>query len=320
MDKNVKQFAIKSALLIGALLIVTFLFRFPIDYFNLKLLSMNEATRIFSKSDAIKVMALAALFFTIYCKDKIATIVHEKRNLLKTSIYLAAGLVFVAIYYFLRYLANANNITSGAELYLMMIGSIITLFISFVLFTLGIFSLSYMKRFYKLLKKEIWVTIVLSAVAYYLLMLFQSLWPLFSFSISRLLFSMFSPLFPTYLELGEVPLLEVNDFAVTIGAPCSGIESIFLFAAFSIGIFVLDHTRLKKKIFIITSIVGIVGIYFVNVLRLFLLILTGIYIDPDFAVGMFHTNVGWILFAIYFLIYYLIIRKFIYKSSSLKRK
>jgi exosortase/archaeosortase family protein len=115
------------------------------------------------------------------------------------------------------------------------------------------------------------------------------------------------------LDMSLTPILDVNGFAVSIGAPCSGIESLFLFAAFSIGIFVLDHKRIKRVPFIISSIIGIIGIYFVNILRLFLLILTGIYVNPDFAVGLFHTNVGWILFVIYFLFYYYIMKKFIYK-------
>jgi len=320
MEKNLKQFLIKSGILIGALLLVTFLFRFPIDFFNIKLLSMNDATRLFSKSDAIKIMALAIIFFTIYCKDKISKINHEKINFTNTIIFGVAGLIFVTAYYFLRYLANVKDISSGMPFYLMLGASLLSLIFAFAAFTLSIFSFNYLKKFYISLKKEIWITIILSIIAYNILMWFQSLWPLFTNSISRLLISMFSPFFPTYLELGPVPLLDVNGFVVTIGAPCSGIESLFLFIAFSIGIYVLDHQKIKKIRFVLFSIIGLVGIYFVNVLRLFLLILTGIYISPDFAVGMFHTNVGWILFAIYFLIYYYIIRKFIYNKPHSKKK
>jgi len=313
MDKNLKYFMIKSIMLLGILLLVTFLFRFPIDYFKIKLLSMNDATRIFSKSDAIKIMALAILFFTLYYKERIAKIKHDEQRILQSTLLVFTGIIAVVIYYFLRYLANINNIVSGFPFYITLAVSLLSLVVAFILFTIGVFSSKYLKAFYKELKKPLWITLILIIVVYNLLMLFQNLWPFFSSTISRILFTLFSPLFPTFLELSTTPILDVNGFVVSIGAPCSGIESLFLFAAFSIGIYALDHKRLKTIPFIIASIIGVIGIYFVNILRLFLLILTGIYVNPNFAVGLFHTNVGWILFAIYFLIYYYIMRKFIYK-------
>jgi len=313
MDKNIKYFLIKSVILLGALLFVTFLFRFPIDYFHMRLLSMDNVNRLFSKGDALKVMALTILFFTLYYKEKIAKITHEKQNFVSSAILVVLGIVSVGAYYALRYIANVNNIVSGVYAYLTVIASLFSLIIAFALFTIGIFSFKYLKKFYLELKKPLWTTLVLAIVAYYLLMWFQGLWPFFSYTISKILFALFNPLFPTYLNLNGTPVLDVDGFAVSIGAPCSGIESLFLFAAFSIGIYLLDHKKIRRTAFIISSIIGLIGIYFVNILRLFLLILTGLYVNPDFAVGLFHTNVGWILFVIYFLIYYYIMKKFIYK-------
>jgi exosortase/archaeosortase family protein len=320
MEKNLKYFLIKSVVLVLLILAVIFLFRFPIDYFNLALLSMNTATRIFSKSDALKIMALAILFFALYYKEKISKVEHAKQNYLHSAILVISGIATVAIYYFLRYIANVYNITSGFWFYLIFLGSILLLILAFAQFAIAVFSLKYLKDIYKELKTQIWITAILTIVAYFLLMLFQSLWPYFSYTITRILYSMFNHFFPTYMELGQTPIMDVNGFVVSIGAPCSGIESLFLFAAFSIGIYALDHKRIKTTPFWVATAIGIVGIYFVNILRLFLLILTGIYISPDFAVGMFHTNVGWILFVIYFLIYYYIIRKFIYTKSTTKKK
>lgn len=320
MEKNFKVFLVKSAVLLAVLLGVTFLFRFPIDFFNLKMFSMNEATRIFSKSDAIKIMSLAILFFAMYFKERISGINHEKQNYGKSALLVLAGIIAVAGYYFLRYVANVNNIDGGAWFFFVYSASIILLGAAFALFSVGVFSFGYLKKIYKEFTLQIWITTTLTVVAYFLLMFFQSLWPYFSYSITIILYGMFSPFYPTYLELRESPFLDVSGFGVSIGAPCSGIESLFLFAAFSIGIYALDHKKIKNTPFWIATVIGIVGIYFVNILRLFLLVLTGIYISPDFAVGMFHTNVGWILFVIYFLFYYYIIRKFIYTSKPSSRK
>jgi exosortase/archaeosortase family protein len=313
MDKNIKYFIIKSILLIAVIVFVTFLFRFPMDYFHLRLLSMDNVNRLFSKGDALKVLALTILFFALYYKERIAKLRHEKHSVIKSVVLILAGIVSVGIYYFLRYIANVNNISSGVYLYIIMIASLLSLIIAFALFTIGIFSFKYLKEFYFELKKPLWITLILAIIAYNLLMFFQGLWPFFSYTISKILFALFNPLFPTYLDLSGTPILDVDGFSVSIGAPCSGIESLFLFAAFSIGIYLLDHKKIKHAPFIIFSIIGIIGIYFVNILRLFLLILTGLYVNPDFAVGLFHTNVGWILFVIYFLFYYYIMKKFIYK-------
>jgi exosortase/archaeosortase family protein len=320
MEKNLKTFMIKGAVLIALLFGVTFLFRFFIDFLNIGLLSMNNATRLFSKSDALKILALTVLFFGLYYKEKIIKISHDKQPKVASILFGTAGFFAVAFYYYLRYIANVYGIESGRSMILIQIASMITLVIAFALFLVAAFSFSYLKKFYHELKKPLLITSGIAIAAYFLMMWFQSLWPLFTNSITRILYALFNPLYPTYVEMGRAPLLDVNGFVVSIGAPCSGIESIFLFAAFSIGIYVLDHQRLQKRKFLIASLIGIVGIYFVNILRLFLLILTGIYISPDFAVGMFHSNVGWILFALYFLCYYYLIRKFIYLKKSHKQK
>jgi exosortase/archaeosortase family protein len=317
MEKNVKKFVLKGAILIGILLAVTFIFRFPIDYFRLNLLRMTDATRIFSKSDGMKIFALAGLFFTLYYQKRIAGIAHEKTKIISSASKILTGFFLVAAYYGMRCISNIYEIMGGFAFWLIYLASIILLLSAFFFFMIGVFSQSYILRFYKALKKELWITGILCIIAYNLLMLFQNQWGIFSYSITLLLARMFSPIFPTTYDLsGPTPLLRVNDFSVSIGAPCSGIESMFLFAAFAVGIFALDSERLKKAPYLIISIIGLIGIYFVNVLRLFLLILTGIYISPTFAVGMFHTNVGWLLFVIYFLCYYLVIRKFIYIKSN----
>jgi hypothetical protein len=320
MQENLKKFIIKGAILLGTLLLVIILFKFPIDYFKIRILSADTVNRIFSKSDALKVLGIALVFFTMYYKEQIAKISHEKRKNLATILWIIAGIVTVGLYYLLRYLANIFKITEGTSYYLIYIGSVLALLTGFIFFTIGVFTWPYLKTLYKELKKGIWVTVLLMILTYFLLMGFQSLWPFFSGTVTTILYALFTPLFPTYLDWsGVAPLLDVNGFIVSIGAPCSGTESMFLFMVFSVGLYLLDRKRIIKTRFYIASIIGLVGVYFVNILRLFLLIIAGIYINPEFAVGLFHTNIGWLLFVIYFFIYYLIMRKFIYKYNISKK-
>jgi exosortase/archaeosortase family protein len=316
MEENLKKFIFKGAILVALIFLITFVFRFPIEYFGLKMFGMNSATTLFSKSDALKIFALAILFFALYYKETISGIIHKNNKFVHTSAFIILGIATVTGYYFFKYLANANNIESGSSFYFIQIASAILLVCAFSFFTIAVFSLEYLQQLYSKLTKPLWITFVATISAYFLLMGFQNLWPYFSYSISIILFGLFNPLYPTYLELGRIPLLDVNGFAVSIGASCCGIESLFLFIVFSIGIYTLDHKRLKKKTFFISSLIGLIGIYFVNIIRLFLLILTGIYTSPQFAIGIFHTNVGWILFVIYFLAYYFFTKNFVYKQVT----
>jgi hypothetical protein len=138
--------------------------------------------------------------------------------------------------------------------------------------------------------------------------------------ISTILYILLSPLYPTTLYSATAPILEIGNFAVSIGPPCSGIDSMFLFIAFFAAIFALDHKKLKTVPFIITTIVGIIGTYIVNIIRLLLLMIIGVEISPRLAVGIFHTNAGWLFFVLYFISYYLVTKRFIYKKGLLKQK
>jgi exosortase/archaeosortase family protein len=56
--------------------------------------------------------------------------------------------------------------------------------------------------------------------------------------------------------------------------------------------------------------------FITNILRIFLLFLIGAHYSPKLAVGLFHTNLGWILFIVYFGIFWIIAQRFIYKKSA----
>ncbi|MCK5630517.1 MAG: archaeosortase/exosortase family protein, partial [Nanoarchaeota archaeon] len=95
-----------------------------------------------------------------------------------------------------------------------------------------------------------------------------------------------------------------------------GIDSILFFIAFFSALFALDHNKIKRKSYIIFFIIGLIGVFFINVLRLLLLILVGVHISQELAVGIFHTNAAWVLFVAYFFFYYQFIQKYIYKKRG----
>jgi hypothetical protein len=89
-----------------------------------------------------------------------------------------------------------------------------------------------------------------------------------------------------------------------------------MFAGLYLFIFLLDFKKMDKKAALIIFPIGLIGTYAFNILRIFLLYLTGVYISPEFAVGLFHQNIGWVLFIVYFFVFWWIASKFVYKSSE----
>jgi exosortase/archaeosortase family protein len=56
-----------------------------------------------------------------------------------------------------------------------------------------------------------------------------------------------------------------------------------------------------------------IGLFLVNILRVYLLIVIGASISPDLALTLFHTYAGIILFIIYFLLFWLTFYKWMKK-------
>jgi exosortase/archaeosortase family protein len=321
MDKNFRNFLIKLVLLVTIIFLTRVLFQFPVEYFGLRLFQQNDLTRLFNKIAGLEVFALVALFFGLYLRNKISKLDHPRFNWKKSVLFIVLAEITVAIYYFIRAAANYYSITSGLSLYLVWIGLLASLALAFIFFTIAVFDWDYLVSFIKIFKKELFIAVIAAIILYNLLILFQDQWLFFSTGVSNILYRLFSLFYQVNYYMGNSgPVIQIGTFGVAIGSPCSGIDSMFLFTAFFAGLFALDHKRLKKGLYILLFIIGFLGVYFVNVIRLFLLILAGIYISPSFAVGLFHTNAGWILFIIYFLCYYLIIKKFIYKSKLPARK
>ena len=321
MEKNFKQLLIKSGIFLFALVLIRAIFQFPIEYYAISVFKQTSSNRIFSKIDAIKVLTLVGLFFAFYYRNKISTISHPKINKSKSIIYMIAGFVTVGIYYFLRASTNIYSINSTTLLFLIWLGILLTLIIAFICVAISVFDYDYLIKFYQKFTNEIVFTGLISIFLYYILIYFQSKWYLFSGFVANALYFFLSLFLDVMYYIGEdAPVLQINDFAVSIGSPCSGIDSMLLFFSFFIALFALDHKKIKTVKFFIFFVIGFIGVVFVNIIRLLLLILVGVFISPKFAVGLFHTNAGWMFFLIYFLLYYWFIRKFIYDKIIIDDK
>lgn len=96
--------------------------------------------------------------------------------------------------------------------------------------------------------------------------------------------------------------LFIDTFRVGLGEACSGVMLILLFVVLYGAVCFIRPTAINQKQGILFLLLGTIGAFLLNVIRVFLLMVIGTR-NPDFAMGLFHTNATWILFVGYFLIY-----------------
>ncbi|MEM3374794.1 MAG: archaeosortase/exosortase family protein [Candidatus Woesearchaeota archaeon] len=310
-DDNLKKFLIKFVIFVFLLFLVRAIFQTPVEYFRLRMFYEQEFNRVFSKGDAMKVIALIGVLFVVYLREKISKLTHHKINWKQSILYFSLSILFVAFYYGLRYLTNYYYIKYGFPLLLIILGKFLLLFFSFISLILAVFQKDYTLHFFNHFKKELLISGVLAVIFYFLLMYFQSQWLFFSGFVMNFLVFVFSKFYPVSVK---GILLTVDNFTVGIGAACSGIESLMLFFALYLVIFAMDYKRIKIIPYLITFVIGLIGTFVVNNIRILLLVYVGLKISPKLAVGLFHTHAGWILFIIYFIGFFAVVRKIIYKN------
>lgn len=238
--------------------------------------------------------------------------------------YIIPAIILFFTHFWIKYYINNNlqKVLAHAMLWYtlrMIIGAML-----FIILLLAIFGHKFVKYMYQKYKKEIIISAILLISFASLILLVQNLWTFFSTGISEIIYRIFRLFFNdvTYqpfvtsitMDGGGGPMLGINGFKAIIGKPCSGIDSFLLFTSLYALIFILDYKKLKKKLAITLFFVGALGMFITNILRILLLFIVGAYWSPKFAVGMFHTNAGWILFILYFFVFWYFASKHVYKK------
>ena len=88
--------------------------------------------------------------------------------------------------------------------------------------------------------------------------------------------------------------INFRGFGVGIFWPCSGAESLTVFLAAAVA-YLFSNRNIKAKKMLLYIVVGVIALFFINVLRVILLVLIG-YGWGDTAMRFFHYNLGWIFF------------------------
>jgi exosortase/archaeosortase family protein len=151
---------------------------------------------------------------------------------------------------------------------------------------------------YKTYKHELLLSLVLTVVFYGFLELVYNLWTVLAASVIHAVAWLLHLCGLTAVILPPRDLL-LTKFGINIAQYCSGIESIALFTALYVLVGLLDWPRFKHSRYFILFPIGLMVLFGFNILRVFILILAGYYINPKIAFSLFHTYAGMVFFILY---------------------
>lgn len=221
---------------------------------------------------------------------------HISDSLIKKIIFGFLTYMSFLLYFTFKYrmpftdLNYAFNITASFFTYILGV-----IFLAFL-----IFGSSFLTKNFK----ELFSILSLLSLYYVLTNLLWDKWQFFSSIIGKSVFWVLSFLITDlnlYLET-DGPLIQAKNFLVSIGAPCSGIDSISLFLGIFLILILYEHQNLNRwKVAVVFS-VGIILISILNIIRVASIILLGI-IAPNFALGIFHSQIGALLFILFILFF-----------------
>lgn len=177
------------------------------------------------------------------------------------------------------------------------------LWLSGLSITIGIFGTEFIRQLWQKCRSELLVTAGLSTIFYFLFGFIFQLWPYLS---KIVLWAVLGLLHLTEPSVKVVPplTLQLPEFAITIGEYCSGIESLFLITTLYLLIGCLEWRRLRKIAFLLHYFPLIIGMFGLNIVRVYVIIQAGVLFNPEIAAKLFHTYLGMILFMVYFFLFW----------------
>lgn len=101
-------------------------------------------------------------------------------------------------------------------------------------------------------------------------------------------------------------LVRVDTFSAAIGPPCAGIHSLLAFTTIFFAALLLMWRRGDTVHWPKAGgafVLGLLLVFVLNSIRILLILLLGAYYSVDFAVGLFHENIGALLLILFFFLY-----------------
>jgi exosortase/archaeosortase family protein len=313
-NKGLKDFIIRtvifSVILISVYLFVFLYFRHTqlfYRYFKIPEDFYFSFLTGLSKTDFLNAALFTVTLFIIWNRDTILSLKEYAQSKKETIVFgLLAVLIQVAHYAYKYYVRiNAQSALTNTLLLTLLKYVFNVLFVVFL--GLAVYNLQVFKDQFSKFKKQLPIFALFLVGYFFLIQFFQKIWLVMGNFVATAVYHMLDLTFDNVvLQYGTNlgPRLGVGKFVVGISDACSGIDSLLLFLSLYFVLLVLDWSRMNKKRMLILLPIGIVMTIAYNLVRVYLILLVGILYDPVFAVDFFHTNAGWVMFLIVFIIFW----------------
>lgn len=312
VEKGFREFLVKTGVFLGLFVLISFVIGQKIVASSLLM-----GFKLFIYGGMGKVLLFSVLGFVLLYRDRLRSISFRDTmwQIQKWGnfIFLLLSLVSTVSFYILE--LNIGLFSPGV----LSIFLVHLLFLSiFAFLIIGIFGLNFIVSFFREFKRELLYFLAFGVVVYSLMYQVWKLWPYLSLIVTKV---------SSYLLglIGSVSLIDqytisFNGFAAEIGEACSGVYSIFIFSALYLFAVILDWKKLVKWKAVVLFLPAIVGAFFVNIFRVFLLFVVGAFFSREVAVGLYHSYTGMIFFLIYFSIFFVLFYDWMKKDEFKRRQ
>lgn len=258
---------------------------------------------------------LCVLIFLALEKKNLLSLKKIKINWPVFALFLVLHSIFYSSFFFFKkyVILNPNLV----EDYFSLLVVLRYLLPVLMVLTLGfaLYGFDLVKKFYR----GFIIAGILGMGIYQFSMLFKKTWPIFAKlttkSVAFLLDLSFDRVNVDFSKASG-PRLQVMDFSVYITHLCSGTEGLSLFLFLYLFIIILERKNIRPIRALVFGLFGLFGMVFLNILRIYTLMLVGVFYSKDFAIHTFHTNIGWILFVLYFLVFWVLAQPLVMKKRT----
>jgi len=256
---------------------------------------------------------MAVLFFLLafvfISRHKLFALKEFAYNIREGFFFGVLAIFSTALYLYSRHVISHDFDYYAVQHYFpSLVFNLLPLLLTCVFFVLAVFNFCFIKKLVHDFRKELGISSLMIVLYYFFNIFVRNSWVFLGSFVSRSVAFLLSLSFNDVIliDKGYNFVLGSHGFVATIGDLCSGVDSMGLFAGLFVLILCYDWKLLNKKRMALIFIPGLLGTVIVNILRIYLLYLVGIFFSADFAVGMFHSNIGVLLFIAYFILFWLV--------------
>jgi exosortase/archaeosortase family protein len=201
--------------------------------------------------------------------------------------------------------ASINHLLAGQHDTLYLLGAHAGLLLSVIFLAIGCVGSRNTQFMWYELRYEAVVSLAIAAAFYLFLLVVYALWQPLAFVVLVGVRGMLD-MSGVHSMLIQPNTLMFDKFGITVAEYCSGIESIALFTGLYVVVGLLDWERLNKKRYFIVFPFALFILSVLNIVRIYLLILAGYYINPEIAFSLFHTYAGLVFFILYSALFWMV--------------